>query len=203
MLPLSKLKFGILIFCLRALICTSLPPRGGRRKSSLSMFGCGIARARRIFSRGPPALLDVSVAGWAEQFSRGFESRGLPRDVIGAMMEPSLPIVSFDEVRPDMHFRLRVYDGEGLSPRFVTRTCTVESYRLMKKADYRDEFADEVRRKKLGVKFWVPIPSCSVGLTRRTYTEQMWDHNVIAPGVMVGKKQKSTFSMEFCSKKIS
>ena len=171
--------------------------RSKGRNSRSSIFGRAFTCAHRIFSGGPSdtSVADVSVAGWAEQFARGFEARGVPRDVVGAMIEPALPLVTFDEVRPSMHFRLQVHNGE----RFVMRTCIVEYYMN----PYSHDELPDARRKQLVVKYWMPFPwdqfrSSSTravvpsennniaGLPRQTYDDKTWNENFIAPGVLVG-----------------
>ena len=160
-----------------------------------SRIGCAFASAWpfSMFSGGPSDHAVFDLTGWAGQLANGFEARGIPRDVIGPMIEPSLPIVPFEEVRPDMHFRLRVFDSE--SQRFVKRTCAVESYRRVKKTYFSRLISDHdndensgssvsattatAPRKQLNV-----VCNGHLGL-RRTYGEQTWNKHFIARGVMV------------------
>ena len=123
-------------------------------------------------------------------------------DFVLGMLQASLPIVAFEDVRPGMHFRLRDFDSN--SPRFVKRTCVVESYRHIKRANQRDEIyplyheefpvssvripKTNARRQQLHVLYQVPLPSGSLlhgSLLRKIYSDQMWDDNLITRGVMV------------------
>ena len=98
----------------------------------------------RLFQGDPFTAIIADLTGFAEQFARGFDAKGIPRDVVGPMLAASLPLVTFDEVREDMFFRMYVpdcdqeslhYCKERKNKPYVKRTCMVETYRRLRAFD--------------------------------------------------------------------
>ena len=82
-------------------------PRKHRSHGAFSRFSRAVTGVYNFLNGGSsPGDRVLDFTAYAEQFAKGFEARGVPRDLVGPILQEGLPLVAFDDVKPGMGMKV-------------------------------------------------------------------------------------------------